>query len=175
MFNLSRVALYGRGRVSNRAASCGRVKTYSTNEFGLTPPPPPPEVRNTSIARGLAAGGFLLFCSLLYKWNKSGDLLDGATLEDQDVVKEVLAGRDLSRPSQTVEAPEEQRSVTKPTTVSEHIDLNEALVSLRQKEAGLRETLARGGVTGGAAEDLKTQIVALEVEKAKIKADLRAV
>ena len=161
----------------NRVSLFGRQKNYSTNEFGLTPPPPPPEVKNTTVARGLAAGGFLLFCSLLYKWNRSGDLLDGATLEDRDVVNEVLAGRDLPRPSETVEEPvkevEKEAAVKTPPAVSEISRLNEALVSLRQKEAGLRETLAQGGVTGGAAEDLKTKIVAIEMEKAKVKAELR--
>ena len=179
MLRLYGVAFLGKSRVCGRSVQIQafRKTAFSTKEFGLSPPPPPPEVRNTALSRGLAAGGFLLFCSLLYKWNKTGDLLDGSTLEDQDVVNEVLAGRSLPEPAEPQQEFPEQEIRAKQDTAGasdERVRLREELTSLRRKESNLRETL-ENGVTNGAAEDIKTMIVGIETEKAKIKTRINAI
>lgn len=155
----------------------------------IAPPPPPPEPPFTTTARNLAAGGFLLFCGLLYKWNKTGDLLDGKTLEDPVAglpgSAVTNAGRDAWG---TEESKEERKSRSQrireqmfkekdcgglkeePATVPN--ELRSALSDLRAEEASLRQKL--NAETDEAKKfDLKSAILGIEAKKAILKEETK--
>ena len=155
----------------------------------IAPPPPPPEPPFTTTARNLAAGGFLLFCGLLYKWNKTGDLLDGKTLEDPvagmpgsaatntdrdtwDTEENMEATKSRSQRIREQVFKEKECNSLKEEPATVPNELRSALSDLRAEEASLRQKL---NVETDEAKkfDLKTAILGIEAKKAILKEETK--
>jgi hypothetical protein len=173
--------------------SVSSSRSYATQNMNrianIAPPPPPPEPRSTTTGRNVAAGGFLLFCGLLYKWNKTGDLLGGKTLEDPVAGMPgsavAIADRDAGNTEESMEEgksrsqrireqmlKEKDSSGLKEDLATVPNELRSALSDLRAEEASLRQKL--NAETDEAKRfDLKSAILGIEAKKAILKEETK--
>ena len=170
------------------------VRTFNT----MKPPPPPPEPANVSTRRNMALGTFFIFGGLMYYWNKNGDLLDGATLEDpvqgipapggpintdnEEEEEEESDGKPLSASQRIrIQVAEDKKkemvanknniveSGSSSNTVTDIQELKDRLTFLRSNENNLRKFLKANDDGGVVCTRMKEKIQHIENEKASIK------